>query len=695
MREKITQGIGEISTGAMLEDIAQLYGEDLAPAMAILAEALEPVVETVVDDFYGHLRELEGTRDLIRCLSDDELNGLKRHQTENLLQLASPGLTSEIHQSLGMRAGRMHAIIGLRRRDLAHSMEILHAAVRRFVDVSAHHAALGTLSRRMMRDLTWQIDAARDILNGYQDTLLSITELVWSASNHADLIAQATTTLGRLDGIVGCSFGRPDSEGAFRFESVSSRELDGYLSELEASKSGSITAGDAPQGRGPTGRAWKSGQVERCLNIETDPRMTPWRDIARRYGIRSSLAIPLCPPDRIPSTVLTLYSELPGGYTSPDQVGFITQVQTLLTLAFSRLENNRENSRTIPWSDRQRWASLIRTSALEMVYQPIKDLGTGAITKAEALVRLRDGDQLLAPGAFFAALSRDDFVAVYASGLDQVLAQQRRWQECGLDLQVSVNLPAEAIAEIQYFEITRNALLKHGCPPHRLELEVLERGEYSAQTDAADCLEKFLALGVSLAEDDLGSGHSSLSRLRALPFHTVKIDRSIVSGVEYHALDVLSSIYQLTELCHSLGKRVVVEGIENDELIQAISLFGADYAQGYAIARPMPAARFTEWITEYRENEGRGKKHCSGRLVELAKLLLWESHIRPILRRVQVQLFEVPASPRPALPFSSVEPVLQVALLDAAYNHGVDGSEYVIARNRLIEAIENGDQNVH
>lgn len=678
----------EAASASELEDLCHLYGEDLAPAMAALTDALTPVITSLIDEFHQRLGVLADIGKLIRSLSESELYYLKRRQIRNLMMLASPDLNFVSHRDASLKMGRIYTLSGLSHRGLAHSLEILHEIVSVHVDTAIHHTALEILSRRLNRDLTWQIEASRRVWETAQGLLLRITELAWSAASHTDLIGMAATIIGELDGSVGCSIGRPTVDGVFRFESVSGERLKDYLAALEAADSRVIMKGEKPRGQGPTGRAWTGGQIERCINFETDRRMDPWRDIARQRGIRSCVAIPLCPPNRTPGTVLTLYGELPGGYTSPEQIGFISQVQALLTFAVARLEGISRTVHALPWSTRQRWANLIGTSALEMYYQPIWDLVSGSVTRAEALVRLRDGDEILAPGSFFPSLSREDFVVVYAQGLHQVLDQQNLWLREGFDILVSVNLPAEALGDDRYFEITRKALRRHGGRPQQLMLEVLETSDTFRADGGHQALEKFTALGIKLAEDDLGSGHSGLERLRALPFDVIKLDRSLLQGIEQTPIDVLSSIYQLTNLCHALGKTVVVEGVESVDLIDAVALLGADAVQGYAIARPMPATQFADWLRQQdRTCQTSDRMYAGGQLARLAKLLIWESHLRLLFGAARSRVYEFSTDDAPVLPFRSISPVLQLALLEAAMNQGVAGPEYLAAREKLIAAL--------
>ncbi|MGN6580574.1 MAG: EAL domain-containing protein [Bordetella sp.] len=676
----------EIAASDQLLDMDQLYGSARASEMAALCDAIKAGLDDIVAEFYQQLGQLSTASMFIRCLSESERVHLKLQQGRNLLLLASPDLGAQAHRTVSMKVGRMHEIMGLPQRDLAYGLEILQAVIGRHIDAVIHRHALHILYARLSRYLTWQLEGGRAVRKGRQHALLALTQLAWDARGHADLISQAAVILGGLDGAVGCSFGRPDQQGIFRFESLSGDRIKGYLADLESRQSTVIMLGELPQGRGPTGRAWESGQIERCINIETDERMEPWRDIGRRHGIRSSLAVPLCPPDRTPTTILTLYSEFPGAHAAPEHESFITQVQALLTFAISRLEKGPGLMHALPWSKRQRWASLIGTASLEMHYQPIRMLNSGEVRRVEALVRLRDNDELLLPGMFFPALSREDFLLMYARGLEQVLAQQNRWLDQGLALQVAVNLPSQAIGDDRYLEVTRRLLQEYGPRPYRLALEVLETEDFPSNVCAAEILESFRALKIVLAEDDLGSGHSSLARLRTVPFDVVKIDRSILQGLEHGPIDTLGTVYQLTELCHALGKLVVVEGVEHEDLIEALALLGVDAAQGYAIARPMTAPALAEWMAAHRVCRP-ADPPSQASLVMLARLLLWESHLRLLINRPQSLIYQVTPEMRPVLPFPSVDAALQLAMLDAAVHHGMNGGHYAQARQNLIAAI--------
>jgi EAL domain-containing protein (putative c-di-GMP-specific phosphodiesterase class I) len=612
----------------LMDDEAQLYSLTLAAALNSLSEALQHHAGDIENRFFDGLTRLSGSTQILKTLSEPELQHLRSQQLQHLYALAAPDLTAKDHRAMALRTGRIHATVGLNREDLIRSWEILSAEILETVDTAVHSEALSVLGRRLTRDLAWQTEAYQRLQASRQDVLLRITRLAWKTDSYTDLIGSVVQILGKHDEVAGCSVGRPDSQGVFRFESVSGRTIETYLTTLERSAERQIMTGDRSQGQGPAGRAWCSDEVERSVNIATDPRMAPWRDFALQAGFRSCVAVPLCQPGQPRKAILTLYSAFPGGFTTADRIAFIALLQTILGFALARIERLEGSTGTVPYAVRQHWSLLLKSDALQMHYQPLMDLKTGQITKIEALARLRDGNRLLKPEEFFPALSSDDFLELYTRGLMQALSQRSRWLRDGIDLNVSVNLPPSALSDNRYFEATQQALTECGCAPDGLTLEILETDAFPTGVDVLRELTKFKTLGVKLAEDDLGSGHSSLNRLRELPFDLVKIDRKISNLAGHDASDALRFIHQLIRLGHSLGKTVVVEGIEDTGMLEAVAILGADVAQGYAIAHPMPGEQVAKWLGSQP-----GLSDCHHPDTppgKLARRLLWEERLHLI-----------------------------------------------------------------
>ncbi|WP_162878286.1 EAL domain-containing protein [Trinickia diaoshuihuensis] len=648
------------------------YGPAACKVLHTIQETLRQAIPAAIDLFYVRLSRLELPKQLLGTLSDDEHAHLRAAQKANLQLIANPELTEEAHRASAMKIGRVHAIVGLDRQYLARSRGVLLGSLADCIDVSAYGECLSILSRRLNRDLAWQLEAYESLQEARQQAVLAITELAWSAGSYSDLIAQVVRILASLDEVTACAIGRPDHQGVLRFEAVSDARMQGYLEAMEESDCSISIHADDPTGQGPAGNAWRSGKPERVVNFQTDRRVAAWSEMARNAGFRSSVAIPIRAPGHLPLAVLSLYSALPGGYSGTSQRVFVDLLQTLLGFALAHIQATEGEANTIPFGVRQRWVTLLRSDALQMHYQPIVDLASGEVKKVEVLARLYDGEQLLAPGDFLSVLSTEDFFALYVRALKRALEQRNVWLEAGFDLGMSINLPSMALHDSRYVEATQEAMTALGCPAGRLILEVLETERVPQSLECHDEFGKFKAIGVLLAEDDLGSGHSSLARLHEFPFDLVKIDRSIVGEIKRDASDPLRFVYQLTRLGHSLRMSVVAEGIEDPALLPALRVLGVDAAQGYAIARPLPANEFFAWLRERTGEPPHGNE--TNRFVQLAQFMLWEEKLSLVIddaysrERLRDGLFATP---------------LQRRLVQVALEYGMRSPQYRALRDQM------------
>ncbi len=225
----------------------------------------------------------------------------------------------------------------------------------------------------------------------------------------------------------------------------------------------------------------------------------------------------------------------------------------------------------------------IERDELVLHYQPKICLATGELTGVEALVRWQHPTRgLLGPDAFVPLAARTGVVADLTRWVvDRALADCRT-----LDLPVAVNLAAANIVDVTLPAAIGAALERHGVPAGRLVCEISEHTVMADPVRAAAVLGGLRELGVGLSLDDFGTGHSSLSYLKRLPLDEVKIDRSFVAGMtedENDAVIVRSTI----DLARNLGLRVVAEGVETGEIMDALAELRCDVAQGYFISRPM------------------------------------------------------------------------------------------------------------
>ncbi|HKT98648.1 MAG TPA: EAL domain-containing protein [Paraburkholderia sp.] len=674
--------------------------------MQTLIEALQRTADLVVNDFYEELARLPKSRRILEMLSAPELAHLKARQVQNLLALAQPALTSQDRAEMALRIGRIHAIVGLDKEELVRSRGILQELVYKQIGHSVSSHALALYARRLTSDTAWQLKAYQAVEDSQQEVLQRITRVVWEAGSYTHFIDQVIGALAGHDEVTACAIGRPDAAGIFHFEAGaggrSARDGRGLLDAFEAQGHDISVRADHPCGQGAVGRAWRSGKAERVINYQTDPLVARWREVAAHEGLRSAVALPLAASGQPPIAILMLYSAWPGGFVGPDQVAFVELLQTLLGCAVTRLQTNEGmHGAAVPVSVRQHWAALVRTGGLQMHYQPLLTLATGRCGKVEALARLRDGERLLTPDEFLFSLASDDLLELFVRGLHQALADRRQWLAAGHDLEISINLPPAALNDIRYFEAAREALQTHACPSVQLTLEVLETEAFSLNEGQRSILAKFRALGVLLAQDDLGSGHSGLARLRELPFDWIKIDREIAHLDGDTALDALRVVYQVTRLGHSLGKLVLAEGVDSADLLAALAILGVDGAQGYVIARPMPAAQLPGWIADAAVREAPGAHADESVLARLARFVVWEERVlviagapgaaRDILKAAgfvaSTPLVEALVGLGDVLPAGGIREALQCDLLRALLEGGRGSDAWRAALVRLMSAI--------
>jgi diguanylate cyclase (GGDEF)-like protein len=230
---------------------------------------------------------------------------------------------------------------------------------------------------------------------------------------------------------------------------------------------------------------------------------------------------------------------------------------------------------------------------LSVYYQPVYDLADGGIVGAEALVRwphphlglLVPADFL--PAAIEAGLSR----RLTDEVLRMVTEQAARWHAEGYDVPVAVNLTEADMTDSELLLRVSRACHRAGLPPELLHLEVTESITSSVVTRALPALVALREHGHALLLDDFGTGYSSLSFLRDLPLDAVKLDRSLLADLDR---PVPSAIVRSTvELAHTLGLRIVAEGVETEAVLELVRGLGCDAVQGFLLHRPAEAEQVT------------------------------------------------------------------------------------------------------
>jgi diguanylate cyclase (GGDEF)-like protein len=242
----------------------------------------------------------------------------------------------------------------------------------------------------------------------------------------------------------------------------------------------------------------------------------------------------------------------------------------------------------------------IHQGELVVHYQPQVRIADGHPIRLEALVRWNHPEQgLLPPGRFLPLIERTAVMrTLTAEVLEQVLTQLAEWGEVGWSLPVAVNISLHDLADGRLTEQVVEGLHRHRIEPSRLSIEITEQALVGDPNRIHATLEALRRAGIELSLDDFGIGHASLTRLKRLPVSEVKIDRSFVQSFEGRSED-RAIVAAVVELARGLGLRCVAEGVETAQTLAALADLGCDAAQGYHLARPMPAAEAVAWMRDH------------------------------------------------------------------------------------------------
>ena len=236
---------------------------------------------------------------------------------------------------------------------------------------------------------------------------------------------------------------------------------------------------------------------------------------------------------------------------------------------------------------------------LWLAFQPQVDIATGRISGAEALIRWKHpqrGD--VPPGVLLPIAERTGLMPRLTLWvLEAAVAQAAAWRRSGLDIHVAVNVSAIVLVDATLPDRIAETLTRHALTPENLCVEVTEDAVMRDTSRAIAILNRIKASGVEISVDDFGTGQSSLEQLKNVPADELKLDRSFVIGMVEDPQDA-AIVGSVVGLGRALGLRVVAEGVETPQVWQRLADLGCDVAQGFGLARPMPAAQFERWARE-------------------------------------------------------------------------------------------------
>jgi diguanylate cyclase (GGDEF)-like protein/PAS domain S-box-containing protein len=246
--------------------------------------------------------------------------------------------------------------------------------------------------------------------------------------------------------------------------------------------------------------------------------------------------------------------------------------------------------------------SALKRQEFVLHYQPKVNMRSGEVIGVEALIRWQHPIRGIVPPLEFLPTIEGHAISLEIGEwvIDTALNQISLWQSMGVHLSVSVNISAYQLQQDNF--VTRLATLLTARPevnPRSLELEILETSALSNISEVSEIMNACRELDVRFALDDFGTGYSSLTYLRRLPAHLIKIDQSFVRDMLNDA-DDLAIIEGVIALAKSFKRDVIAEGVETIEHGTALLKLGCELAQGYGIAKPMPAGNVPAWISEWK-----------------------------------------------------------------------------------------------
>ena len=240
----------------------------------------------------------------------------------------------------------------------------------------------------------------------------------------------------------------------------------------------------------------------------------------------------------------------------------------------------------------------LEKNEFEVYYQPIVDSVTKDIVSAEALIRWNHPEHgMIAPYIFIPIMEKTGIIIDLGKYvLEEVLKQQKRWELFKFkQIEVSINLSMLELESGKFVEYVVQQLAQHQVSPELIKFEITEGSAMISEEQTSRQLLELKKLGVDISLDDFGTGYTSFTYLKKIPANVLKIDRSLVMNIVTNEEDQ-RIVKAMIELGHTLGMKIVVEGIETEKMFTMIADLGSDFMQGYYFSKPLPVFEFQKLL---------------------------------------------------------------------------------------------------
>lgn len=265
------------------------------------------------------------------------------------------------------------------------------------------------------------------------------------------------------------------------------------------------------------------------------------------------------------------------------------------TMTFFSLTMTATKLRRLEISDYMQTSVLDGMKNFELYYQPLVDAGTMGLAGAEALLRWNSDEHgQLSPVEFIPVLESYGLIGQVGRWvLEQSFAQCKRWTEAQPGFIMDVNISYLQLLDADFIPFVEQLIERTGVDPESIVLEMTESYFVTDMDALRATFDRLRAIGIRIAMDDFGTGYSSLGLLSQSPADIVKIDRLFIKNIHEETFN-RAFIDAVIDLCHSVGIKVTVEGVEESTEFDAVRAIGADSIQGFLVSRPIPAQRFEE-----------------------------------------------------------------------------------------------------
>jgi predicted signal transduction protein with EAL and GGDEF domain len=242
----------------------------------------------------------------------------------------------------------------------------------------------------------------------------------------------------------------------------------------------------------------------------------------------------------------------------------------------------------------------IRFNELPVSYQPQIEIGTGRCVGAEALLRWKaSGTADVPPGVVIGIAEQAGLIAPLTFAvINTVLRHAAEFLGIGVDVNLSVNISAKMLADVEMPDVVQQAIDTWNVPANRLTLEITETAMIRDAERSLMLLARLRDMGVRLSIDDFGTGYSSLAYLQRLPLDELKIDKTFVTKMLTSRGD-RQIVQSVIDLSHNFSLRAVAEGVEDRATFDELKAMGCDVAQGYLFSCALSYVDFARWLKDW------------------------------------------------------------------------------------------------